>query len=66
MGEEGKKDECCSTTSSSCCGKKKCCVGILIGLLLFGTGFWLGKSGMCPGKICPMTQQMPQAQQAQP
>ena len=58
MGEEGKKEECCST-SSSCCGKKKCCAAILIGLLLFGTGFWLGKSGMCPSKVCPMTHQMP-------
>lgn len=57
-GSEG----CCSTSGGgkSCCCCKKVIVSIILGLLLFGAGYYVGKGG-CGTKMCPMmqTQQMP-------
>jgi hypothetical protein len=54
MNEEAKKEACCDS-SHACCKGKKLIVGVLLGLLLFGVGFCLGKSGICPG-ICSLSQ----------
>jgi len=57
MTEEAKKDACCSDTSSkNCCHGKKAIVGILLGLLLFSLGFFMGKSNVCPWQVCPISQ----------
>lgn len=60
---EGKHEEgCCGTSSpggkgNGCCCGKKVVVSILIGLLLFGAGYYFGKGGLCSQpKMCPMTQ----------
>ena len=56
MNEE-KKDEknCCQT--KSCCGGTKLLIGVLLGVLIFGAGFWFAKAN-CPGgmKMCPINQ----------
>ena len=51
---ENKQDSCCHT--GSCCGKKFI-ISVLLGLLLFGLGFLVGKSNVCPWRMCPMSQQ---------
>ena len=58
MTEEKNKDNqgsCCHT--GGCCGIKKCIVKLLLALLLFGFGFYLGKSNVCPWQMCPISQQ---------
>ena len=55
MTEETKKDSCCHT--GGCCFGKKFIIGILLGILLFGLGFCLGKSNVCAMQMCPISQQ---------
>lgn len=58
MGEQ-KKDESCSTGCGCCAGTRKLIVGLLLGALIFMTGFIFGK-GYCPfgsgQKMCPVMQ----------
>ena len=51
--QTGKDDSCCA--KGSCCGKKF--FALILGLLIFTLGFLVGKSNLCPMKICPFTQQ---------
>lgn len=53
---ETNKESCCHTSKSSCCGVKKCIVRLLIALLLFGLGFYVGKSNICPWQMHPISQ----------
>ncbi len=45
---------CCGTSASSCCGGKKLIAKILLGLLLFGAGYWFALQNPCAMKLCPM------------
>ncbi|MEI7998988.1 MAG: hypothetical protein WCH62_05735 [Candidatus Omnitrophota bacterium] len=61
MSEEKKENSCATTGSgcSSCCGKIKILiVGLILGALIFMTGYIIGK-GACPfsgQKTCSMMQ----------
>lgn len=57
MNEEAKKESCCHDSGHRCCGVSKCLIKILLGLVLFGAGFYVGKSGLCPWMMCPISQQ---------
>ena len=57
MNEEAKKESCCNENKHCCCKCKKLIVSILLGLLLFGFGYCLGKKGYCPMNVCPLSQQ---------
>ena len=56
MNEEKKDDKnCCHT--KSCCGPTKLVVSLLLGLLIFGAGYWFAKAN-CSGsmQMCPLYQ----------
>ena len=56
MNQEAKKESCCNDSGHRCCGVSKCLIKIVLGLLLFGAGFLVGKSGYCPANVCPLSQ----------
>ncbi len=54
--DENKKDAsgCCSTDQKCCCAKKLMC--LVLALLIFAIGYWVGKDG-CPFvNMCPIKQ----------
>ena len=59
--QNNKEKESCCHTSSGCCSGKKVVLGLVIGFLLFTTGYLVGKT--CTfSKFCPMTQGQMQMQ----
>ncbi|MBI4249628.1 MAG: hypothetical protein HY611_09005 [Elusimicrobia bacterium] len=62
MAEETKE----STTPAHCsrkCGGCKFLAGVLVGLLLAGTGFGLYMAGRCSGRACPTQSMCPMQSQ---
>ena len=52
--KDNQDEKTCDT--GKCFGKNKIILGVLVGLLLVGSGFAIAKFGCCAAKVCPLSQ----------